>query len=356
MRRSWPSDTSDWEDSASVGSVVSRLNNARDGSIILMPTVRATRVDTVAAVHQWLSSQRRPLRVASCPDAAAVAACRPVTGIGVSAVAGPPGGSTSSRARTTSTVWLRRVERPVTRLGLARAASPPPIRTPRRAGTIDVAVVRPTAAGIVTKPGLVRLVLVRRSGRWVADHRRLGSPASCRRLYARTANALDTKRTSVGQLDPTASGVARRRHHVLTSTPSPRTGRVRRRTPLDRTSLCSRPGERSRGAAEARIGGALASSPGRQRSARDADVSTAVTVRCGTRRGDTSAGRSRRGLGVGLPQRPIACGAHRWLDVSMLASTAVRRDLDRVVGGSARTCWPASAWDRRPRRAGRRGR
>ncbi len=51
----WTIDTVDWSDSASVSSITRHLNNARDGSVILMHDGGGNQSDTVQAVDQWLS-------------------------------------------------------------------------------------------------------------------------------------------------------------------------------------------------------------------------------------------------------------------------------------------------------------
>ena len=50
----WTIDTRDWTDGASVGSIVGHLDDAGDGSIVLMHDGGGNQSATVAAVDQWL--------------------------------------------------------------------------------------------------------------------------------------------------------------------------------------------------------------------------------------------------------------------------------------------------------------
>ena len=107
----WSIDTLDWQDSATVGSVVSRLNNARDGSIILMHDGGGNQSHTVAAVDQWLAANagRFEFRVLpGCGGGGGGGGVPSVTGIGVSAVAGPSGELDLVTRDGAGTVWLRR--------------------------------------------------------------------------------------------------------------------------------------------------------------------------------------------------------------------------------------------------------
>ena len=73
-------------------SIVSRLNNARDGSIILMHDGGGNQSHTVAAVDQWLAANAGRFEFRPLPGLRRrMGGVPPVTGIGVSAVAGPPG-------------------------------------------------------------------------------------------------------------------------------------------------------------------------------------------------------------------------------------------------------------------------
>lgn len=52
----WSIDTQDWRDSASVSSIRRQLDQARDGSIILLHDGGGNQSDTVQAVDQWLAA------------------------------------------------------------------------------------------------------------------------------------------------------------------------------------------------------------------------------------------------------------------------------------------------------------
>ncbi len=52
----WSIDTADWVDSATVSSIKRQLDQARDGSIILMHDGGGNQSDTVTAVDQWLGA------------------------------------------------------------------------------------------------------------------------------------------------------------------------------------------------------------------------------------------------------------------------------------------------------------
>ena len=104
----WSIDTLDWEDSASVGSVVSRLNNARDGSIILMHDGGGNQSHTVAAVDQWLAANAGRFEFRVLPGCGGGGGVPPVTGIGVSAVAGPAGELDLVTRDSAGTVFVRR--------------------------------------------------------------------------------------------------------------------------------------------------------------------------------------------------------------------------------------------------------
>ena len=91
----WSIDTNDWSDSASVGSIVGQLNNAGDGSVILLHDGGGNQTRTVQAVDQWLAANVGRFEFRPLPGCGGVDPEPPppplVTGNGVSAVAGPNG-------------------------------------------------------------------------------------------------------------------------------------------------------------------------------------------------------------------------------------------------------------------------
>jgi peptidoglycan-N-acetylglucosamine deacetylase len=60
----WTIDTRDWTDGASVGSIIGHLNDAVDGSIVLLHDGGGNQSATVAAVDQWLGANADRYRFA----------------------------------------------------------------------------------------------------------------------------------------------------------------------------------------------------------------------------------------------------------------------------------------------------
>ena len=261
----------------------------------------------MAAVDQWLAANagRFEFRVLpGCGGGAAAAAAvpSPVTGIGVSAVAGPSGELdlvTARRRRHRLACGAGRAA--ATPAGPRSVASPPPILTPRRgAGTASTSscevptgrcgIAPASSAGGRSGPPSA----VRRSGRRPSSPR---SPAASTCSYA----GRTTPSTRSG--GPAASGTAGSRSAAASRshpTPSRTDPASSTCTPAARTAPCGRPGRAGR---VARVG----------TDRRDPHV----VARCGDARPGTGRrvrqGRRRCAVahGVGLQRRLVRLGHRR---------------------------------------------